>query len=350
MAVMAMGVVSALSADGRDPAMTPTVGPVEFSITLPNGRPGTSEPLLAAGEAGRGDTIFVWFEKAGFVRFGWDSSASGTIFSRPVAAHGVGPHKLRISMGSLQQVVPPGSPSDSVAAVLSHLLIVQFDDRIVLRCEGEFQRLRSPEEIAMGINRVGSAIVRPFFTGRLGPVEPLEPELALMGTTRIDRWLAASSSASKRPGALRLIVRFSRVSAFAGDPLVVTGCGGAGDFIYVQTLDPSHVRFGFDHWALGGVASPPVKVDLGAAHDVVVTMGSLHDSLQPAERPWRDRIAVWLDGRLVLKGRSLCHPTTREQIRLGYNPIGGSTTGPVFRGTIFGADALSPVELNAMTP
>jgi hypothetical protein len=171
----------------------------------------------------------------------------------------------------------------------------------------------------------------------------------LAETMQVTRWTGGPAVEEARyPGAVRLRVRFPHDVVAAADPLIVTGRTTKGDFLYVQVLDARHVRFGFDHWSVGGLVSPPVETDLAAPHELVLTMDALYPPSAPAGDPWRGRVAIWLDGRLVLSGASACHPTTAEQIILAYNLIGGSTTGPVFRGSILGVEAVGAAELGRL--
>ena len=61
-------------------------------------------------------------------------------------------------------------------------------------------------------------------------------------------------------------------------------------------------------------------------------MGSLYPADSPAGL--RTLFRVRLDGKTVLEGNSPCHPSRQEDIRVGENPIGGSTCGPTFNGKI----------------
>jgi len=345
-------VAGASAAPIADSTSWPATGPVELELTLPAGRPGTAEPLVATGGPGRGDTVFVLYEAPGQVRFGWDSSSSGAAFSAPVPSGGAGPHRLLVSMGSL---LPPGSEDPaappSTEALLRELLLVQFDGRTILRSPGEFQPIAGPRAAILGANQVGSAILRPFFKGEILAVRPVAPAAALAEAMQVGRWEAdLAGEAARYPGAVRLRVRFPRAPAAAADPLIVTGRTGVGDFLYAQVVDTRHIRFGFDHWAVGGMVSPLVEVDLTTIHELVLTMDALYaPSGQSEPAPLRGQVAIWLDGRRVLSGPSACHPTTAEQIILGYNLIGGSTTGAVFRGAVLEVAAVAPAELERMS-
>jgi len=325
---------------------------VELELVLPAARPGTAEPLVATGGPGHGDTVFVYYEAPGRLRFGWDSSAAGIVYSPPVSAGVASHHHLLVSMGSL---LPEGAgdpaAQPSSAALLHELLLVQFDGHTVLRCPGSFQPVAAPKMVSVGANQVGSAVVRPFFTGEIVGVKSVAPAEALAEAMQVGRWTASfSGEAAHYPGAVRLRVRFPREPLAAADPLLVTGRTGKGDFLYVLVLDAHHLRFGFDHWAVGGMVSPPIETNLDVVHDLVLTMGSLYAPSDTAAEPWRGQVAVWLDGRRVLSGPSAGHPTTPEGIILGYNLIGGSTTGPVFRGAILSVQTVTPAELGRMGP
>jgi hypothetical protein len=329
-----------------DATAWPATGPVELELALPAGRPATGEPLLTTGELGRGDTVFVYYEAAGQVRFGWDDSLLGIVFSPPVPVNGGGPHRLLVSMGSLlaESVFDSAARSQS-EALLRALLLVQFDGRTVLRSPGEFQPASAGRTVTLGANRVGSAVLRPFFTGQIAAIRSLAPEEALAKAMQVGRWTTTLAGERARyPGAVRLRLRLPREPIPAADPIIVTGRTGKGDFLYVQVLDADHVRFGFDHWAVGGITSPVIEADLSAVHELVLTMDALYEPGSEPE-PWRGQVAIWLDGRRVLSGPSAGHPTMAEEIILGYNLIGGSTTGPVFRGTILGVETVAPAEL-----
>jgi len=316
-------------------------GPIEFALSFPAARTGSAEPLLATGNPGRGDTLFVHYEAPGVVRFGWDSSASGAVYSEPVPVIGAGPHHLLVSMGSLQPPLPKDASPTSAESLLTHMMLVQFDGKLVLRYPGDFQPIQGPADVSWGTNRIGSALVKPFFTGHLEAPHSVPAEQVVAEAMQLARWVAPPGSNPAWPGAVRLRVRFSAIPSDAGDPIIVTGRTGVGDFLYSQVPDSGHIRFGFDHWAVGGSLTPPIAIDFGVVHDLILTMGSLYGPGDRSVGPWRTHVAIWLDGTEVLSTESPCHPTTLEQVILGYNLIGGSTTDFVFRGLILNAVSVS---------
>lgn len=335
----------------HDSAPQAAGGPLELVLVLPTARSGTAEPLVTTGVPGSGDTLFIYYESPGRVRFGWDNSSAGVIYSSPVAVTSASPHRLLVSMGSL---LPdePAEPADPLSStgLLRELLLVQFDGHTVMRCPGDFQRVSGARMFSLGANRIGSAVVRSFFTGDIVAVRAVAPSRALAEAMQVSRWVSSVPGDSAHyPGAVRLRIRFSRQPQAAADPLIVTGRTSKGDFLYVQILDAHHLRFGFDHWAVGGMVSPPVAADLDEIHELVLTMDALYPPSRPATNPRPGWVAIWLDGRRVLAGASACHPTAPAQIILGYNLIGGSTTGPVFRGAILDVQTVTPADLERMS-
>ena len=96
----------------------------------------------------------------------------------------------------------------------------------------------------------------------------------------------------------------------------------------------------------GGVLRPVEPRISSGIHELVLTMDALYAPSEPAVPG--GQVGIWLDGRRVLAGPSDCHPTTAEQVILGYNLIGGSTAAPVFRGAILGVQTVAPAELDRM--
>ena len=127
-----------------------------------------------------------------------------------------------------------------------------------------------------------------------------------------------------------LIVRFPQDPA-GSEPLVVSGVTGAGDFVYVKYVGAGRLRFGFDHWGVGGSVGEPVAFDPTQLHRLEIETGALIPS--PAGQA-ASRVRVRLDGATVLDGMSAIHPHTRGQIYIGANPIGGSTAQLLFRGEV----------------
>jgi hypothetical protein len=137
----------------------------------------------------------------------------------------------------------------------------------------------------------------------------------------------------------------------AAEPLVVTGETGKGDFFSIRYLEPGFVRIEHDNWGTGLSVSERIEVgsDPGAVHEIVVCLGHLLPAANhplSGELPWlaqlRDKAVIEWDGQIVLNQRVAFHPAPRQNVAVGRNFIGGSSTAPAFTGTIIGAQRLHP--------
>jgi hypothetical protein len=148
--------------------------------------------------------------------------------------------------------------------------------------------------------------------------------------------------AGGRYGPLEVVVQFGASPSLQPEPLVVTGAPNAGDLAMVRHLEPGVVQFGFDHWGAPVVWSEPQRIDPARAYTLELHLGSLYPA-QPSlfglwwpEGEWerrRKRLAVKLDGRLLLERQAEFHPSQPEQVTVGENRIGGAC-GPRFTGII----------------
>ena len=134
------------------------------------------------------------------------------------------------------------------------------------------------------------------------------------------------------PGRVKFTATFPMDRQGTTEPLVVTGESGRGDFLYVIYQDTGHVRFGFDHWGVMGLASPSIPFDWRVPHRLVVGLGSMFPpSAAPADR---QRLFVSVDDQVIFDNEQEFHPSESGGIIFGINLIGGSTTTARFSGTI----------------
>ena len=152
-------------------------------------------------------------------------------------------------------------------------------------------------------------------------------------------------------GRLKMRVRFPKHHYPQADPLVTTGTYQAGDFLFAHYSDAQHIRFGFDHWFRGGPVSKPIPIDYDREHDLEISMGSLFPpresvvfatmtAAQVAEA--KDRVVVWLDGRVVLDSAGECYESNQADVTPGLNLIKGTTSRPQFYGEILSTERVWP--------
>jgi hypothetical protein len=144
-----------------------------------------------------------------------------------------------------------------------------------------------------------------------------------------------------RAGAVRLRVRFPAFQAQVGQPLIATGQAGAGDLFYVFYAGPNRLRFGHDAWNFPGYETPDFFYDPDVEHTVEVDMGSLHPEAPLAElHAGRKRLRVRLDGREVADVARPFNAARPEEVFIGHNAIGASTSEVNFSGKLLESERM----------
>ena len=172
----------------------------------------------------------------------------------------------------------------------------------------------SPEEVFWGIDAIGSSAAGEFWAGDVLSVrsEPLaawtEPERA---------------NHSAFPGAATFKIELGSLSLGQSNPLLVTGESGAADAFYVTRNSDASVRFGYDHWGVGGPQSGVIAIPSAQFQIVRIELGTSPEAGEA--RGYR----VTLDGKVVLEGETALYPARGDQIFLKTNPTGASSCQPM---------------------
>lgn len=152
-------------------------------------------------------------------------------------------------------------------------------------------------------------------------------------------------------GRMKIRLRFPANRWPQSEPLVTTGGREAGDFIYVQYIDPQHIRIGFDHWFRGGPLSPPIAVDFTQEHELEISLGSFFPAREDVVfagvsaagvASVKDRVLVRLDGQPVIDAAGECYETGPGGVTVGRNTIFGTLCGPEFTGEILSLERIWP--------
>jgi hypothetical protein len=192
------------------------------------------------------------------------------------------------------------------------LEVVEGEDRVVVKLNGReevrFNGTSYPtanEEVSFGKNRPGNEITTEEFSGQLlsSSVNRIGDHPPIMLAT------------------LEIVFPRQRSVNPHGDPLVVTGVPGAGDLVSVRYEGGDQVRFQIDHWGIPPVVSAVLTATPGKTYVLEV-------------RDDANSIVVSLNDREVARYDGKAFPTTRAQITLGSNRIGGGTTTTAFTGKI----------------
>jgi hypothetical protein len=293
-------------------------GPVRLTVRFPAFRGVTAQPLVCTGRPGAGDLVYVLYLAPGLARFGHDSWNGAAVETAPVYFDPGEDHVIDVDMGSLY-------PEARGLRHYSHRFQLRFDGRTLISVPRPFNPSRAAE-VVFGYNAIGASTADVLFNG---------PRLEVQR-------LPAFPEGEPAHGARFLSLALPRHPASRQEPLLVTGRTGAGDLLYVGYLDATHIRFGYDHWGVGGPVSDPIPIPPGPDLELEISLGSLYPAGDPAWaaldpatlKRLRSTVQVRLNGRVVFQQPAAAFPAADDEIYVGRNPIGGSTCGPRFSGRI----------------
>jgi hypothetical protein len=133
------------------------VGPVRLAVRFTRTPEADAEPLLAVGESGRADFIFVQLERDGRVRFGLDHWGEGVTLSEPVTVDFAREHLVEINLQSLHA---------TDAAPPTEGLRLSLDGRELLVRAGPAWPA-APAQRWVGLNPIGGSSCSARFTGEI---------------------------------------------------------------------------------------------------------------------------------------------------------------------------------------
>jgi hypothetical protein len=145
-------------------AATPAAdyGAVQFELLFPDFTASRNEPLLSAGETGRGDLIYVRYEGPRSISFGYDhwgyGGAHGTLMSFDPAQ----PQVVTIDYEGLH---PPLS-NPPVGSQQNGKLIIRLNGKIALDTAVSYYQ-SPPDTVSLGFNAIGASTATPEFSGEI---------------------------------------------------------------------------------------------------------------------------------------------------------------------------------------
>jgi hypothetical protein len=99
------------------------------------------------------------------------------------------------------------------------------------------------------------------------------------------------------------------------------------------------------------VLTPPLAIDYLASHELEVSYGSLYPSeddlmftgfSSDSVAALKGRVTISLDGARVLDAETESYESTPEEVKVGRNDLGGSTSNPLFTGEIIDSKRVWP--------
>jgi hypothetical protein len=127
-----------------------------------------------------------------------------------------------------------------------------------------------------------------------------------------------------------------------GQPLLASGISGHGNMLFVESLSQNQIRFGLDEWGSNLFTNSSIlNIDSNTEHLIEVFVGP-QVTKQKIEADWAIRnsdlklisseLQVWLDGKLAWQTTIHGNHDTYNNVGVGTNPQGFSTTQGVFGG------------------
>jgi hypothetical protein len=162
---------SARFIDGEE-VPVPAYGPVRMEVVLPRGHLGRSEPLIVAGETGRGDLLSIQYVDDGHVCFGLDHWGRDFSRSDPVAVDYALPQVLDIRLGSLERNAD-GTPG----ATMNSTIEVALNGNVVW--SRPLQLYASAiDSVTFGHNSIGGSTCDEYFSGDIVSIDRPEQRRA----------------------------------------------------------------------------------------------------------------------------------------------------------------------------
>jgi hypothetical protein len=275
---------------------------------------GRNEPVVATGSSAEGNVVFVRRVAPGRVVFGAAATGAPVAEGRPIEVDDGAEHTVELALGPWFAEGPPRLTADQIRVTL--------DGRLALMASQPFRPFNS-RQVWVLQNPFAVAGCDLDFTGSVLSVGTVDAAA---------RARATQARLATGMGPITALLQFNGPTLGVGLGLLETGVTGAGDIVSLVMLDPTHARFSFDHWGVGGFTGPVVPIDPQHVYRCRIELGSL----QPPDPGHPERatdVRVELDDRTVLSGRSAFHPAKPDQLHFMANALGSSGVSAPFDGT-----------------
>ncbi|HEY1794312.1 MAG TPA: hypothetical protein VGG34_15465 [Opitutaceae bacterium] len=318
------------------------VGPLRIRFAAP--KTAIAQPIVSLSGGGMKVVVFVTRQGDGLLRAGIDRDGAGSVISGPIPqAFGSG-NVLEVCLGSLLPAPPAG-----IYSAFPRLLPMRGEAYI--RLNGVTAVLTGmpfgevdPAKVAFGVNSVGSSACIENYEGNLLAISEIGPgDLPMMGSRLVSLVENPDPHWKGFTGSLAVSLELPSGARGKREPLVATGTKGADDLLYVEYLDDTRVRFGYEHAPYPPVVSGAVAVPADRRLQLLLSMGSL---FPPKDAPIYDEETdldslrtfyhVGVNGAPVLHGYAEFAPSDPSGAEVGANPTGNSLVADRFGGFISG--------------
>lgn len=277
-----------------------------------------AQPLLVLSRSDGRQGLLAMRQSGATVQIGWHDSA-GWWWSRSLGAPAAGDHTVGVRW-SLGSGAAPAAGSASPGSLGAMIM-----------ADGMIFRHPRPGFFGAGVLQVAG-----WFNPWSG-----DPGTA----SHFEGSIESAPSLLSFPGAgivapparhFLLAVRFPSDRPGRNEPLVTAGVAGSADGLYVHYEREGWVRIGFDHWGVGGPVSAAIPVVADAFELLDVEMGT-----GPWSRGGREAIRVALGGRPALQAPAEFFAVPPDQVQVGGNSAGLSTSDRRFSGEIYPVETMT---------
>ena len=286
----------------------PALSGIRLSVVFRAAPPGTLEPLVVAGAGPDVDAIMVRYTGPDRAQLLFDHQGFGTFTGPEFDLEPGRERRLDLRLGTIcpppwhpwYDAQPPGTARQRtrVAAWLDDQLM--FDrDAPTFQASSSQLLVGHRGQLLYGTER---------FSGSVRLVGPLPPDAA---------WLDRLAQAG---GPVRLRLRLPRDRFGATDPLLLTGEPGRADLVSVRYLREGFIQLVMTHENGEERVSPPLAVDYGQPHELVMESGALRPAVALPVHPAMREAYVALDGRTVLHEPFRTYPAAWWEVWVGCLP------------------------------
>lgn len=270
-----------------------------LAVIFPTAVAGTSEPLVATGERGHGDLLFVRYVDATHVRLGFHHAGENPKMSDILEIEPGVVQLLQASLGSFY-----AHPATTRERELAGMLVVRFNGRTIWLASRTFAADASPP--AVGVNRWGSEACGERFSGRIVGQRAVPPQATAPESAFAVEPYWLDSGTAPRWGPVRMRLKLSAAEVGKIEPLLATGPNASqGDYLWINYPAVGLILIGYEHTGAGGPHSGLVPMDFSRPQILEVSLPSLYPPDTNdyfAQRPLQDILWRTTHAQLRLNG------------------------------------------------
>jgi len=308
-------------------------GVVSFDVTFAAQRETVNEPLLTTGTPFYSDAVYVEQDRGGDVQLFVDHLGYGGPKGEHLHYDLTHSHHVECELGSFlppltdpcfDEIIPGSAKS------LKSIARIKVDGATVIDGSMEFYD-SAPWLRLFGENPLTWTVFSEHFSGGIKSVRwtPSVKMESRRSSVRNQAWLRLKGGVP------------TDGAAAGGQPLLVTGSTGNGALLLLDRIGTSRWEAAVDEWNYGASRSPSFEMADGQhLFDILIGPSVADDPIWIGTEaaglasPYKDRLLVWIDARLVANLRLVHYRDEFKQASIGSNREGFSTARSEFSGDL----------------